>query len=107
MNIYDLIIFSLVILAIAAVINHINISRFASRAAKRHCEQHNLQLLDQNVVLKRLWLRRSSQQLFAIERTYRFEFSSIGDHRYGGKLVLLSKRLDHIELDVYKTQSDE
>jgi len=105
MNIYDLIVASVVVAFAALLFNHINISRFAASAARRYCEQHNLQFLDQNVVLTGMLLRRSRHQLFAIERSYRFEFSSIGDHRYSGKVILLSKRLQHIELEIYKTEA--
>lgn len=106
MTIYDLIIVSFIIAIIATVADHLNTSRYARAAAKKHCEQHNLQFLDQNVVLKGLRLRRSRQQLFAIERVYRFEFSSVGDYRYSGWVKLISKRVDHIELDPYKTHHD-
>jgi hypothetical protein len=35
-------------------------------------------------------------------RTYQFEFSSIGDRRYQGLLVMQGMRLKSIELETYK-----
>lgn len=106
MNIYDLITLAIIAAIIMIIVDHINTGRIAKLAAKRYCEQHNLQFLDQNVVLEKLRPCRSKQRLFGIKRTYRFEFSSIGDYRYQGKISLISKRVASIELDAYKTQDD-
>lgn len=103
MTIYDLIALALVIAGIIIILNHINTGRIARIAAKRHCEQHGLQFLDQNVVFETLRLCRSKQQLFGIKRRYRFEFSSVGDYRYRGRINLISKKVESIELEAYKT----
>ncbi len=83
---------------------HSNISLVARNAAKKHCEKEGVQLLDQTVILKGLSLRRSSRSLFALERKYIFEFSSVGDHRYKGHINLQGKRIESIELAPFKIE---
>ena len=106
MTIYDLIIISFFLATIILIVSHVNVSKKAADAAKAHCEQNGLQLLDQNVVLKRMWVCRSTQGLLAISRHYHFEFSSIGDQRYKGIVTMVGKQIITIELDAYKTQGD-
>ncbi len=103
MTIYD-IIFWFVLAGIAyAIWNHNNISIIARRATKHHCDRVGVQLLDQNIVLKRIAIRPSANALLVLERQYRFEFSSVGDRRYKGLTLLLGNKVQHIELEPYKT----
>ena len=104
MTIYDIIFASLVASIALAIFVHVNTGRYARAAAKRHCEQEGVQFLDQNVVLEGMGICRSRHQLFAFKRQYRFEFSSIGDHRYRGHVVMVDNRVQSIELEPYKTQ---
>lgn len=60
------------------------INQKARMAADRHAQQHGLQLLDQNVVLAGVRLRRG----LGLERTYRFEFSHRGDRRQRGYVIM-------------------
>jgi len=86
------------------LVAHANASRSARLAAKKHCDEHDLQLLDQNVVLQSMWPCRSNQQLLAVKRVYRFEFSSVGDYRYRGSITMVSNRVEGIELAPYKSR---
>lgn len=106
MTIYDLVTASFIAGILILIIMHVNISRTARGAAKRYCEQHGVQFLDQNVVLNGVKFARSTQQLFAIQRRYYFEFSSVGDHRYQGIVVMLGNRIDMVELEPFKTLDD-
>ena len=103
LTIYDLIFFSVIAFACYSIWQHNNISLFARAAAKRHCEKEGVQLLDQNVILKRTGITKSHRSLFAIKRKYAFEFSSVGDYRYKGSIVMHGKLLAHIELAPFKT----
>jgi hypothetical protein len=105
MTIYDLIFFSAIALLLYGVWQHNNISLLARAATKRHCEKEGIQLLDQNVILKRIRIVKSHRSLFAIKREYTFEFSSIGDYRYRGKTVMHGSVLAHIELAPFKTST--
>ncbi len=81
---------------------HINMSRIARNSARRYCEKMDVQFLDQNVILKRISIKRSSHSLFAFQRQYNFEFSSVGDSRYKGVITLTGNRVESIELPPFK-----
>lgn len=102
MTIYDIILFFVIAFVAYAIWQHNNISMIARRAAKKHCDTAEVQLLDQNVLLKKLRIARSPQTLFAIKRHYEFEFSTVGDKRYKGSITLLANRVAHIELEPFK-----
>ena len=66
-----------------------------------HCQQLGLQLLDHSMVIVGLWpVRRVNGLVF--RRTYQFEFSSTGDRRYQGRLVMEGRQLVSIDLEAYK-----
>lgn len=88
-----------------ALWQHLEVGKKAYIAAKKHTLQMGVTLLDQSIVLKRLALRKSKHSLCAIERCYHFEFSSLGDQRYSGKVVFLGKRQVLVELSPHKTAS--
>jgi hypothetical protein len=69
--------------------------------ATAHCQQLGLQLLDQSMVIIGFWPIRSRAGQLAFRRSYQFEFSSVGDRRYQGKLVLEGMLLKSIELEAY------
>ena len=63
----------------------------ATRAARRACERHELQLLDETVVLVRLRLGRDHHGRAGWRRRYRFEFTREGDIRSQGEVELLGR----------------
>jgi len=70
------------------------------------CNAHNLQFLDQTVVLRRLRLRRTDAGL-RWRRVYRFDFSEEGIGRRNGYLVLLGLNLEIIRLVPPEQQADD
>ncbi|GAA5523778.1 hypothetical protein Maes01_00327 [Microbulbifer aestuariivivens] len=68
------------------------------RAAHKHCAELGVQLLDDTVVLKRTRLRRDRAGLLRLQRTYEFEFTSTGEHRYSGSVVLHGQRIAQMQL---------
>ena len=74
----------------------------ARELATAHCQQLGLQLLDQSMVIVGFWPVRSASGRIEFRRRYQFEFSSIGDRRYQGKLVLVGMQLHSIALEPYK-----
>ncbi|MFT5419641.1 MAG: hypothetical protein ACI9D5_000382 [Candidatus Endobugula sp.] len=103
MNIYELIATSPLIGLAYLIWQHNNISIIARNSVKRYCKEAGVQLLDQNIILKRLRIKISPHSLFALQRQYVFEFSSIGDYRYKGIIHLLGKRIERMELEPFKT----
>ena len=78
----------------------------ARELATAHCRELGLQLLDQSMVIVGFWpVRERGRWVF--RRRYQFEFSSIGDRRYQGRLELFGMRLESIELEAYKLPGDE
>jgi hypothetical protein len=70
--------------------------------ATRHCEQFDLQLLDQSMVIKGLWLERNAGGALSVRRRYQFEFSSTGEQRYLGLLTMAGSMLKSIDTETYQ-----
>lgn len=72
----------------------------AVRAARRACERHRQQLLDETVVLQGMRLRRDGSGRVRVLRRYGFEFSADGMERRPGELELLGQRLVAVNLQL-------
>lgn len=103
MNLFDLLILIFVFSLAMLVWQHSLAGKRAYEIALRHTRLHQVLLLDESIVLKRISLVRSHSSLFAIERQFEFEFSSLGDERYKGKVSLVGLRQKHIQLQAFKT----
>jgi hypothetical protein len=73
----------------------------------RHCRAKGLLLLDQSVSFKAAWLKRDSNGHVRFWRSYKFEFSSTGNERYHGLIVLLGRSVESIELEPYRLPEAE
>ncbi|MEO7068642.1 MAG: DUF3301 domain-containing protein [Rhodanobacter sp.] len=71
----------------------------AVAVARRQCEQHGLQLLDETVGLRALRLCRANG-LRMIERCYGFEVSVNGHDRAEGRLWMLGRSMSSVSLPV-------
>lgn len=71
-------------------------------AAKMHCQKMNLFLLDEYVALNGQWIKRDNLGRVKAWRSYQFEFSSTGNERYNGKVIMLSDKVISIQLDPYR-----
>ncbi|MFT5722004.1 MAG: hypothetical protein ACI9W6_002322 [Motiliproteus sp.] len=69
---------------------------------KRYCDEQQLQLLDEGLVLSKVRILRSDAGILCLRRQYRFEFSSTGDERYCGTIDVLGKRIQSIKLDPHR-----
>jgi hypothetical protein len=74
----------------------------AMRFTSRHCEHFNLQLLDQSMVIKGLWLEKNDSGALSVRRRYQFEFSSTGEQRYLGLLTMVGSKLKSIDTETYQ-----
>lgn len=74
----------------------------ARELAIAHCRQFDLQLLDQTVVIRGIWPVKSDDSGLHLRRRYQFEFTSTGEQRYQGILVLEGMNLKSIDLEAYK-----
>ena len=73
---------------------------------EQHCREYGLQLLDQSMGIGGLWPGRKADGRWDLYRTYHFEFTSTGDQRYQGIVVLLGMQLISIEFETYKLPPD-
>ncbi|PTY37557.1 hypothetical protein BGP77_13745 [Saccharospirillum sp. MSK14-1] len=80
---------------------HLGIRQLALAHARKACQKANVQLLDQSVYLRKIRLARSPVSLVTVERSYEFEFSTRGDRRFLGWVVLTGRRLQRLELQPY------
>jgi hypothetical protein len=102
MNIYDIMLFTSLLFLAYMVWQHNNVSIIARNAVRQHCKKVGVQLLDQNIILKRISICKSPHSLFALRRLYTFEFSSVGDYRYKGHIIFEARRMAEIELAPFK-----
>ena len=83
----------LVIGAMAAWWYHVlRLREHVTAHARKLCEAHGLQLLDDSVALHRLRIRRRGGAL-SIHREYRFDTSTGGDDRRTASLTLVDNRI--------------
>ena len=65
----------------------------ATRLGQQACTRAGVQWLDQSVHLLAMRLRRGPDGWLGLERHYGFEYSSGGDDRRAGRIVLQGRRL--------------
>jgi hypothetical protein len=65
----------------------------------RYCKSQNLQLLDQTMVLKGIWLVRDESGSLSVRRRYTFEFTSTGEVRNHGEVEVIGHKLVNLELE--------
>jgi hypothetical protein len=78
------------------------IKEIALNAARKNCKDMSLQLLDENVGLRALWVKRDDNGQLRLWRRYMFEFSSTGEDRYLGKVIMLGLRVTDVELQPHR-----
>jgi hypothetical protein len=74
---------------------------YAIAHAKRECDKHGVQLLDQTVQQVRVSLSRDELGKWRFWRHYRFEYSGDGVDRQEGRLIMLGYRLVRSVLDSF------
>ena len=65
---------------------------------KQHCAKSDIELLDENVALRRLALLPDARGRKRLARVYGFEFTVTGEQRHVGSITLFGKQLGRIEL---------
>ncbi|MBP8238055.1 MAG: DUF3301 domain-containing protein [Pseudomonas sp.] len=70
----------------------------ALELVKQHCAKTDIELLDDNVALRRLALLPDARGRKRLARVYGFEFTVTGEQRHEGSIILFGKHLGRIEL---------
>lgn len=73
----------------------------ALERVKQHCAKLDIELLDGNVALRGLALRRDTRGNRRLARLYDFEFTVTGEQRLSGSISMFGQQLGRIELDAY------
>ncbi len=73
----------------------------AIRVARLRCREAGVQLLDHTVVHSKRKLTRDSRGYWRIRREYQFEFTSTGEQRYHGKVILFGNQPTAVELETF------
>lgn len=69
---------------------------------KTYCAQAGVELLDDNIQIKQLRLRKNSKGQWRLYRHFEFEFTSTYEQRYKGKLETLGRQIINIELGAHR-----
>ena len=68
-------------------------------AARRACQDIDVQLLDQTVSLQSIKLARNSRGRLCFKRIYAFEYSIQGTERRNGRAIMQGKWVQQVQLD--------
>ncbi len=74
----------------------------ALTAVAFRCREMEVFLLDDCVALTAQWLKRDADGAIKVWRTFQFEFTSTGDDRYHGKVIMLGRKIQSIQMDAYR-----
>ena len=72
------------------------------KAAAKYCEKLSLKLLDEAVSLRSLKPVRNASGGLSIRRCYQFDFTSNGEDRYLGEIVIIGQKIDQIKLQPHR-----
>ncbi len=78
------------------------VKQSAMQATKRYCREMGVQLLDDGLALNGFWIKRDEAGSLRLWRSYGFEFTSTGNERYSGKIILLGHRVEQILLEPHR-----
>ncbi len=72
------------------------------QAALSYCRKMDVMLLDDAVYLRGLWFKRDPGGQLRVWRRFLFDFTSTGEERYCGRIIMLGQRIVHMELDPHR-----
>ena len=73
----------------------------ALERVKQHCAKLDIELLDENVALKKISFIRDASGRRRLARVYNFEFTVTGDQRHAGTITQFGAHSAKIELEPY------
>ena len=78
------------------------IREIALNTAKAYCQKMDVKMLDGYVALNALWLKRDKYGKIRVWRSYLFEFTATGEDRYNGKVIMLGKLIESVQLEPHR-----
>jgi hypothetical protein len=83
------------------------VQELAYQAVKQHCQSLRLLMLDDYVAFHSIFIQRDDHGRLRLLRSYRFEFSSTGNERYNGTIILSGRQFCKIQLEPYRIVDNE
>jgi len=77
------------------------IKQLALRASINRCKEAGVQFLDHSVVLHKIGFKKNPANQWKLIREYRFEFTSTGETRFVGRIILQGPLVVSSELEPY------
>lgn len=74
------------------------VREIALNAVRAYCRAADVQWLDETVALRGFWLKRDATGKLRIWRSYVFEFTDTGELRQQGRIILLGRQVEAIQL---------
>jgi hypothetical protein len=78
------------------------VKELALKATRAHCLNMDVQMLDEYVALDGIRLKRDEAGKVHVRRSFLFEFSSTGNERYNGRIVMLGRQVESIHMEPYR-----
>ncbi|WP_027160323.1 DUF3301 domain-containing protein [Methylobacter luteus] len=100
--IIDIVLISLLIIAYLYWFSAQQVKSIALKATKQHCLDMNVQMLDDYIALNGLWLKRDKIGKIHFWRSFQFEFSSTGNERYNGQIIMFGCLIESIQMEPYR-----
>ena len=98
----DLLVFFLFVFFLMLWWNAQGVKQIALQATKSYCKQAEVQLLDEGVVLRGFWIKRDRTGRLKLWRSYNFEFTATGNDRYVGRVILLGRFVEEVQLEAHR-----
>jgi hypothetical protein len=82
------------------------VKEIALAQTRKHCRAFDVQLLDESVVMRGIWLKRDVGT-WRFRRSYWFEFTTTGEQRYHGVIMMMGARVESIQLEPHRIDTSE
>ena len=79
----------------------------ALERVKQHCKKLDIELLDENVALKRIGFIADAKGQKRLARVYNFEFTVTGDQRHTGTITQFGAQSAKIDLPPYPVKTED
>ena len=96
-----------ILLAISYWYQSQKVKELAYQAVKAHCQAVQVQMLDDYVAIQHISVRRGNTGRLCLQRTFGFEFTSTGESRYNGQIVMLGKQVGTIVMEPYRVDWEQ
>ena len=83
------------------------VKEIAFQATRSYCLKMEIQMLDGYVALNQLRFKRDERGKIRVWRSFNFEFTSTGEERYNGRIILLGQQILSIQLDPHRISRED